>query len=102
LKFGTLDGLRHFIAKTPIACENERMAKHPKRPRDPAQLAKLVVDIAIGAAQDSHDSDTSPMSALGRAGGLRGGRARAEKLSKEQRAGIARQAAAARWRKDDG
>ncbi len=79
------------------------MPKHPKRPRDPSQLAKLVVDIATGNAQDTpHDSDESPMSALGRAGGLRGGRARAEKLPKERRAEIAKQAAAARWRKDDG
>lgn len=78
------------------------MPKHPKRPRDPAQLAKLVVDIATGDAQDAVKSDRGPMSALGRAGGLRGGRARAEKLSSEQRADIARQAAAARWRKDDG
>jgi hypothetical protein len=28
------------------------MAKHPKRPRDPAQLAKLIVDIATGQVED--------------------------------------------------
>jgi hypothetical protein len=28
------------------------MAKHPKRPRDPAQLAKLIVDIATGEVED--------------------------------------------------
>lgn len=28
------------------------MAKHPKRPRDPAQLAKLLVDIATAEAED--------------------------------------------------
>jgi hypothetical protein len=78
------------------------MSKHPKRPRDPAQLAKLIVDIATGEAQDAVESDKGPMSALGRAGGLLGGRARAEKLSPEQRANIARRAAAARWRKNDG
>lgn len=78
------------------------MSKHPKRPRDPAQLAKLVVDIATGSAQDAPESDKGPMSALGRAGGLRGGRARAEKLPPKKRAEIARQAAAARWHKDDG
>lgn len=76
--------------------------KRPKRPRDPNQLAKLVVDIATGNAQDAGDSDKGPMSALGRAGGLKGGRARAESLSSEARAEIARRAAAARWRKDDG
>lgn len=77
-------------------------AKHPKRPRDPAELAKLIVDIATGEVQDTQDSDKGPMSALGRAGGLKGGRARAESLSSEARSEIARKAAAARWRKDDG
>lgn len=79
------------------------MTKHPKRPRDPAQLAKLMVDIATGEAQDGPaESEMGPMAALGRSGGLRGGRARAEKLSSEERVEIARKAAAARWRKDDG
>lgn len=78
------------------------MIKTPKRPRDPNQLAKLIVDIASGDVQDApQDSDKGPMSALGRAGGLRGGRARAEKLSAEQRAEIAKRAAAVRWQKDD-
>ncbi|ARN81315.1 hypothetical protein [Methylocystis bryophila] len=77
--------------------------KHPARPRDPAQLAKLIVDIIIGEVQDgASESDENPMAALGRAGGLRGGRARAESLSPEARAEIARKAAAVRWRKDDG
>lgn len=35
--------------------------------------------------------------ALGRRGGLKGGRARAEKLTSEQRSEIARKAAASRW-----
>lgn len=78
------------------------MPKHPKRPRDPAQLAKMIVDIATGQEQDDHaESEPTPMSALGRMGGLRGGRARADKLPKERRSEIARQAAAKRWRKDD-
>jgi hypothetical protein len=29
------------------------MAKHPKRPRDPAQIAKLIVDIAIGEVKEN-------------------------------------------------
>ena len=37
--------------------------------------------------------------ALGRLGGLKGGKARAAKLSPERRAAIAREAAAARWAK---
>ena len=36
---------------------------------------------------------------LGRKGGLKGGRARADKLTKEQRSASARKAALARWRK---
>lgn len=36
---------------------------------------------------------------LGRLGGLKGGKARAEKLTKEQRSAIARKAAKARWNK---
>jgi hypothetical protein len=39
--------------------------------------------------------------ALGRLGGLKGGRARAEALTPRRRRDIARQAAHARWRKDD-
>jgi hypothetical protein len=39
--------------------------------------------------------------ALGRKGGLKGGRARAEKLTPEQRSEAARKAAAARWAKKD-
>ena len=38
---------------------------------------------------------------LGRRGGLKGGRARAEKLTPERRREIARKAAAARWGKKD-
>lgn len=75
--------------------------KHPKRPRDPAQLAKLIVDIATGEVQDTPDSDNNPMAAMGRAGGLKGGRARADALSSEKRAEIARKAAAVRWRRND-
>jgi hypothetical protein len=37
--------------------------------------------------------------ALGRMGGLRGGKARAEKLSSKRRQAIARKAAKARWSK---
>lgn len=88
--------------KNPKVSYPDMPLNHPKRPRDPAQLAKLIVDIAVGNAQDvENESDKGPMSALGRAGGLKGGRARAEKLPAEKRAEIARQAAAARWRKDD-
>lgn len=76
------------------------MTKTPKRPRDPNQLAKIVVDIATGAAQDvPQESDKGPMASIGRLGGLKGGRSRAEVLSKERRQQIAADAAKSRWRK---
>ncbi|MEM8492496.1 MAG: histone H1 [Pseudomonadota bacterium] len=39
--------------------------------------------------------------ALGRKGGLKGGKSRADRLTPEQRSEIARIAAEARWKKDD-
>jgi hypothetical protein len=77
-------------------------SKRQPRPRDPNELAKLVVDIATGEREDraitSKVSDPEA-AALGRKGGLKGGRARAQKLSPEQRRAIARKAAASRWSK---
>lgn len=76
----------------------------PKRPRDPNQLAKLIADIATGAAPDSFLLDDGRDLAavmMGRRGGLKGGKARAEALSPERRRQIAQQAAAARWGKND-
>ena len=76
--------------------------KHPKRPRDPNQLAKLVVDLATGARQDKvptigREGKNPSAVELGRLGGLKGGRARAAALSDEQRSEIARNAARKRW-----
>lgn len=50
------------------------MTKHPKRPRDPAQLAKLIVDIATGEVEDREPTleelgKNPAASALGRKGG---------------------------------
>jgi hypothetical protein len=68
-----------------------------KRPRDPLQLGKLIVDIATGQVEDREDDGKDPnAAALGR----RGGAARAEKLTAEQRADIARKGAAKRWGRD--
>jgi hypothetical protein len=70
-----------------------------KRPRDPNQLAKLIVDIATGEAPDDVSEKKKAVSVRGRSGGLEGGKARAGKLSPEQRTDIARVAAEARWKK---
>lgn len=79
------------------------MTKTPKRPRDPNQLAKMVIDIAASADQGvAQDSGQYAMSELGRLGGLKGGRARAERLSAETRSEIAKKAARKRWSGDRG
>jgi hypothetical protein len=71
--------------------------KHTKRPRDPVQLGKLMVDIATGQVPDMiDDGKDASASALGRIGGLKGGKARAKKLTPERRSEIARNAANAR------
>ena len=70
------------------------MSERPKRPRDPNQLAKLIVDIASGEASDDQPK------AANRAGaelGRKGGRARADRMSPERRKEIARKAAQLRW-----
>jgi hypothetical protein len=72
--------------------------KRLKRPRDPIQLGKLIVDIATGQVEDAEETGKDPItSELGRLGGLKGGKARAAKLSPERRVEIARGAAKARY-----
>jgi hypothetical protein len=60
--------------------------KRPKRPRDPAQLAKLMIDIASGEVEDreltAEEQGKNPAAvALGKRGGLKGGTARAKRPS---------------------
>lgn len=77
------------------------MDKHPKRPRDPSQLAKLIVDIASGEATDAPLPNEKDPAAVdrGRAGGLKGGKARADRLTPEDRRHLATRAARVRWKK---
>ena len=73
----------------------------PKRPRDPNQLAHLIAAIATGEADDvkTDDGKNPAAVALGRKGGLKGGKARAESMSAKDRSAIAKKAAEARWSK---
>jgi len=76
----------------------------PKRPRDPSQLGKLIVDISTGDVEDSlpptEDGTKTPEAVfLGTMGGRKGGKARAAALSPERRKEIARIAARKRWDK---
>ena len=63
-----------------------------KRPRDTNQLAKFITDMATGVVEfpKTDDGKDPAAVALGRKGGLKGGKARAESLSKKRRAEIAR------------
>jgi hypothetical protein len=69
-----------------------------KRPRDPSQLAKLIVDIATGEIEDRpptpEERGKDPAAA---ALGRKGGKARSMAVSPEKRAEIAKKAAKARW-----
>lgn len=76
------------------------------RPRDPNQLGKLIVALSLGEADEAPeavatDSGKDPAAvALGRKGGLKGGKARAKALSAKKRKEIARKAAVSRWKKN--
>jgi hypothetical protein len=72
-----------------------------KRPRDPNQLAKLIADIASGDVEDNaSDAGKNPAAvALGRKGGLKGGKARAAAMTPGERKKAAQKAARARWRR---
>jgi len=69
-------------------------------PRDTNQLAHKVLQIAIGEDQpDKPDNGKDPLAVeLGRRGGLRGGKARWEGVSKKERKRLAQEAAKARWK----
>ena len=86
-----------------------RSSKAPKRrgtDHDFAVNAFRIVEQAIGEQMDGSplpdkDAGKNPAAvALGKLGGAKGGAARAKALTKAQRSRIARDAAAARWRKD--
>jgi hypothetical protein len=72
-----------------------------RRPKDLNSLAKFITDVATGQVElPKTDQGKDPAAvALGRKGGLKGGKARAEKLSANKRSEIARKAAESRWKK---
>jgi hypothetical protein len=77
----------------------DKPLKH--RPRDPAQLAKLMIDIASGDVEDREPTPEErgknpAAAALGR----KGGSARAKSMTAQQRSEIAKLGARKRWGKD--
>jgi len=74
--------------------------KKRKIPADANQRAKSIVDLTTNPSSVD-DGKNQAAVALGRLGGLKGGKVRAERLTSKQRSEIAKKAAAARWKKDD-
>jgi len=80
----------------------KRSSKKPGQDADDPNVAAFRV-IQKATAENDAQADASPPKnpaavALGRLGGKKGGKARAEKLSAERRSEIARKAASARWK----
>jgi hypothetical protein len=83
------------------------MAKR-KRQLDTQELARSILDQAVPDAEPPKEAAKAeapgtgknpPAVALGRLGGLKGGKARAVKLSAAKRKAIAKKAVASRWKK---
>lgn len=75
-----------------------------KAPQDENQLAKSILDLITTEETDAPEErpEKNPAAvALGRLGGLKGGKARAEKLSSKKRSEIAKKAARARWSREN-
>jgi len=78
----------------------QNRSSKPKRPRDFNSLAFQVVGELTGTSEtpeEPKDPIRVAAAELGRRGGLKGGKARAAKMSPERRREIAKKAAAARW-----
>ena len=73
------------------------MPKRSRNPKDINLLAKSIVEQATEHPKEETPQKNPAAVALGRLGGLKGGRARAAKLSEKKRKAIAKKAAKARW-----
>jgi hypothetical protein len=84
-------------------CYINRMKKKTKTPGDANTLSSLIVAETTGEEKTKNEKPSKNPAAveLGRLGGLKGGKVRAEKLTPEQRRMIAIKASHARWKKDN-
>jgi hypothetical protein len=76
-----------------------RSSNRGKGPKDANEIAFAVVQQATGQAPKPEKIKNPAAVTLGRLGGLKGGKARAESLTPAKRKAIAKKAAAARWAK---
>lgn len=80
---------------------NTRAKKSRAKLADENQIAKSIVDLIAEISNEEPPKEKDPLAVeLGQRGGLKGGKARAEKLSAKKRTEIAKKAAKARWDKD--
>jgi hypothetical protein len=71
-----------------------------RMPRDPNQRAKAIVDLATGQRAPIPVRVKDPAAiARGHLGGIKGGKARAAKMTAAERSASARKAALARWQR---
>jgi hypothetical protein len=70
------------------------MAKRSKKPADLNRLAAAIVGDAI---DETPPEPESQQARAGRAGGRKGGKVRAARMTPEERSAAARRAAKARW-----
>jgi hypothetical protein len=81
------------------------MPDRSRKKKRPADLNRLAASIVADATTeddeqgDPYEGKDPAAVELGRKGGLKGGKARAEKLTPEERSAIAKKAAATRWAK---
>lgn len=88
------------LTASPRIVRFRTMQKRSSKRGDINTLAKSIVDQATGNAPIEPPPEKNPAAvALGRLGGLKGGKARAAKLSPAKRKAIAKKAAAKRWGK---
>jgi len=70
-----------------------------KRSKKPARDFNATAAAIVAQATDEAEPEPNPKAVAGRLGGLKGGKARAARLSKKHRSEIAKKAAAARWKR---
>jgi hypothetical protein len=76
----------------------KRSSRGKQGPEDVNEIAFRVAREAMGEAPQQAEREKNPAAvALGKLGGAKGGKARAAKLTAEQRSEIAKKAAMARW-----
>jgi hypothetical protein len=69
----------------------------PKRSRKPADLNRLAAAIVDEVIDEAPQAPESQQAQAGRIGGQKGGKARASRMTAEERSNAARKAAKSRW-----